>query len=268
MLRSSRLGARFPLWIRVQQTLAIAEFDLRKLRHDPYELFTRMIQPAMWLLIFGQAMAKIKAIPTGDLSYLSFIAPGILAQSVLFISIFYGIALIWERDMGVLHKILVSPASRTSLVIGRSVAAGVRGLSQMIIIYVLALFLGVQIRWSATALIGVVAVVMLEGAIFSTVSLIVASVVKRRERFMGIGQVLTMPLFFASNALYPIELMPGWLQTLSVLNPLTYLVDALRHLMIEGAPSHFGLWTDFGVGIGVWAVLLVLATRLYPRILY
>lgn len=94
--------------IRIRQVAAIVETDLRKLWHDPYELFTRMIQPAIWLLIFGQAMAKTKAIPTGSLSYLDFIAPGILAQSILFISIFFGLSLIWERDMGILQKILVS----------------------------------------------------------------------------------------------------------------------------------------------------------------
>src|SRR6202041_251495 len=123
---------------RWEQIMAIVEMDIRKLRHDPYELITRMIQPSIWLLIFGQAMAKTRAIPTGSLSYLDFIAPGILAQSILFISIFYGISLIWERDMGILQKILVSPAPRSALVIGRAIAAGFRGISQIFIIYILA----------------------------------------------------------------------------------------------------------------------------------
>ena len=197
------------LWKSCEQIMAIVETDIRKLRHDPYELFTRMIQPAIWLLIFGQAMAKTKAIPTGSLSYLDYIAPGILAQSILFISIFFGIALIWERDMGILHKILVSPAPRSVLVIGRAIAAGVRGISQIFIIYFLSFLLGIHLRWDFFAIIGVVITVMLGGAVFSTFSLIIASIVKKRERFMGIGQVLTMPLFFASNALYPIEMMPN-----------------------------------------------------------
>lgn len=90
-----------------------------------------MIQPAIWLLIFGQAMAKARAIPTGSISYLDFMAPGILAQSVLFVSIFFGISLIWERDMGILQKILVSPAPRSVLVIGRAIAAGIRCIPQV-----------------------------------------------------------------------------------------------------------------------------------------
>lgn len=252
----------------MEQISAIVEADVRKLRHDPYELLTRMIQPAIWLLIFGQAMAKAKAISTGNLSYLDFIAPGILAQSILFIAIFYGIALIWERDMGILHKILVSPAPRAILVIGRAIAAGIRGLSQIFIIYLICFFLGVDLRWDFLAFLGVLAMVMLGGAIFSTFSLIIAAIVKKRERFMGIGQVLTMPLFFASNALYPIEMMPRWLQAVSILNPLTYQVDALRSLMITGDVTIFGLGIDFAVGIFAFVILVVIATKLYPKILY
>jgi ABC-2 type transport system permease protein len=253
---------------RINQIAAIVETDIRKLRHDPYELFTRMIQPAVWLLIFGQAMARTKAISTGSLSYLDYIAPGILAQSILFIAIFYGIALIWERDMGILHKILVSPAPRSALVIGRAIAAGIRGISQIFIIYFLSFLLGIHLRWDLLAFIGVVATVMLGGAIFSTFSLIIASIVKKRERFMGIGQVLTMPLFFASNALYPIEMMPRWMQILSVLNPLTYQVDALRSLMITNHATSFGLFTDFAIGLFTFFILVAIATKTYPKIIY
>jgi ABC-2 type transport system permease protein len=252
----------------LEQIWAIVETDLRKLKHDPFELVTRMIQPSIWLLIFGQAMANTRAIPTGSLSYLDFIAPGILAQSILFISIFFGISLIWERDMGILHKILVSPAPRSILVIGRAIAAGIRGVSQIFIIYFLSFILGIHLRLEILAFMGVIVTVMLGGAIFSTFSLIIATIVKKRERFMGIGQVLTMPLFFASNALYPIENMPGWLQTLSILNPLTYQVDALRNFMITNEVSATGLLLDFGVGIAVFTLLVVIATRSYPKILY
>lgn len=256
------------IYKRILQISAIVEADLRKLRHDPYELFTRMIQPMIWLLIFGQAMANAKGISTGALPYLDFIAPGILAQSILFIAIFYGIALIWERDMGILHKILASPTPRSLLVIGRAIAASFRGISQIFIIYILAEFLGVHLRWNFLACLGVIATVLLGGAIFSTFSLIVASIVKKRERFMGIGQVMTMPLFFASNALYPIEMMPHWLQILSYLNPLTYQVEALRSFMITGDATVSTLLIDFGVGIFSFILLVIIATRLYPKIIY
>ncbi len=256
-------------WIqRLEQIVAIVEADLRKLRHDPYELLSRMLQPTIWLLIFGQAMANAKAIPTGMSSYLDYIAPGILAQSILFISIFFGIALIWERDMGILHKILVSPAPRSILVIGRAIAAGLRGIPQIFIIYFLSYLLEINVRWSLLPFLGVLCATMLGGAVFSTFSLIIASLVKKRERFMGIGQVLTMPLFFASNALYPIEMMPKWLQIVSHLNPLSYQVDALRSFMITHEATTFGLFIDLMVGLFSFVILTIIATRIYPKILY
>jgi ABC-2 type transport system permease protein len=113
---------------------------------------------------------------------------------------------------------------------------------------------------------GVALAVVLGAALFSSFSLIVACLVKTRERFMGIGQVLTMPLFFASNAIYPIAIMPHWLQVVSLANPLTYQVDALRALMLAGGVSVFGLGTDFAVLIGVTAVLVLVGAGLYPTV--
>src|SRR5579864_3481219 len=194
----------------LRDTLALADVELRKLRRDPTEMLTRAIQPALWLLVFGQVFGRVKAIPTGSLDYLTFMVPGILAQSVLFIAIFYGISVIWERDLGILQKLLVSPAPRTALVLGKALSAGVRGLAQGVIIYILALLLRIPLDFSLLHVAGVIAFIVLGSALFSTFSLAVACLVKTRERFMGIGQVLTMPLFFASNAIYPIATMPGW----------------------------------------------------------
>ena len=106
----------------------------------------------------------------------------------------------------------------------------------------------------------------LGAAVFSTFSLVIACIVKTRERFMGIGQVLTMPLFFASNAIYPIDIMPPWLQTAARLNPLTYLVDALRSLLLSGSPSAHGLGVDFAVLGVVLLALVAIAARLYPTV--
>jgi ABC-2 type transport system permease protein len=250
----------------LEKTLVIAELEARKLRHDPTELATRAVQPALWLLVFGEVFARLRVIPTGSTPYLDYMAPGILAQSVLFISIFYGIAIIWERDLGILHKFLVSPTPRGALVLGKALAAGVRSLSQAVIIFVLAVVLGVKINWSPLALAGVVVVVVLGAALFSTLSLIIACLVKTRERFMGIGQVITMPMFFASNAIYPIALMPAWLAAIAHINPLTYEVDALRALMLRGGISAYGLGLDIGVLLAFATVLVIAGAQLYPTV--
>ncbi|MCL4562501.1 MAG: ABC transporter permease [Chloroflexi bacterium] len=250
----------------IDNTLVIAELEIRKLRHDPTELITRAVQPMLWLLVFGQVFTRTRAIPTGNLPYLDFMAPGILAQSVLFIAIFYGIAIIWERDLGILHKFLVSPAPRTALVLGKALSAGVRGLTQAVIIYLLAVILGVKIDWNPLSLLSVLLVVLLSASLFSTFSLVIACLVKTRERFMGIGQLLTMPLFFASNAIYPISMMPSWLQVISRVNPLTYEVDALRTLMLAGGTSTYGVGVDLIVLLIVTAAMVILGAFLYPKV--
>ncbi len=250
----------------LSRTLTIAGMEARKLLHDPTELLTRAVQPALWLLVFGQVFTKIRAIPTGSMRYIDFMAPGILSQSVLFIAIFYGISIIWERDLGILHKFLVSPTPRSALVLGKAISAGLRGLTQGIIVYLLALLLGVSMNWNPLALLGVVLVVMLGAGFFATFSLVIACIVKTRERFMGIGQILTMPLFFASNAIYPISIMPRWLQVISHANPLTYQVDALRALMLSGGVSAYGVGVDMGILALATAILVVIGSRLYPTI--
>lgn len=250
----------------VSKTLVIVELEVRKLRHDPSELLMRAAQPALWLLIFGQVFTRVHAIPTGDLRYLDFLAPGILAQSVLFVAIFSGMTIIWERDLGIVHKFLASPTPRIALVLGKALSAGVRSLSQVVIVYVLALLLGVNMNLNPLAILGILLIVLLGAACFSLFSLGVACLVKTRERFMGIGQLMTMPLFFASNAIYPISLMPRWLQVISHFNPLTYQVDALRGLMLAHGTSTYGFGLNVVVLLLTAAVLTLVCGRLYPRL--
>ena len=251
----------------VRKALAIAEMELRKLRRDPTELATRAVQPVLWLVVFGEVMARTRQIDTGGTPYLAFLVPGVLAQSVLFIAIFNGISVIWERDLGIIHKFLASPTPRTALVVGKALSGGVRALIQAVVVLLLAVLLGVHLSWRPLRLCGAVALVLLGAMVFSSFSLSVACIVKTRERFMGVGQVLTMPLFFASNAIYPTSLMPGWLQAVSRLNPLTYQIDGLRTLLLPAATTApMSLWRDYGV-LGVTLIALILvAARLYPNI--
>jgi ABC-2 type transport system permease protein len=248
------------------KTWSITQMEVSKLRHDPTELLTRAVQPALWLLIFGEVFTTVHIINTGSLSYLSFMAPGVLAQSVLFIAIFYGIAVIWERDLGIINKFLVSPTPRQALVLGKALSAGIRALSQVVIIYALAVLIGVGINWSPINLTLVIVVAILASALFSTFSLIIACLVKTRERFMGIGQILTMPMFFASNAIYPLSMMPSWLQIVARVNPLTYAVDAMRGLMITGGVSLYGVGFDLLVLFIITVALVLIGAKLYPRV--
>ncbi|HPO28767.1 MAG TPA: ABC transporter permease [Caldisericia bacterium] len=256
------LSSKIKKWI--NDSLTLGEMEARRLRHDPTELFTRAVQPVLWLLVFGETFTRIKAIPTGGVPYIAFMTPGILSQSVLFISIFYGLALIWDRDQGIIQKFLALPVPRSAFVVGRTMGAAVRGLSQAVIILLLALIIKVDIRWSIFSVLGTIFVVVLESAFFSCFSMILASLMRTRERFMGIGQVLTMPLFFASSAIYPISIMPKWLQVVAVANPLSYVVEILRSILITGVYDNMLL--HLGLLIVMILVAIIIATLLYPRL--
>lgn len=258
-------GIASATWNFVTQVFAVADAEIRKLKRDPLELVTRAAQPVLWLVIFGKVMGQIRGLNVGNTDYLDFLAPGVLAQSVLFVAIFYGIAAIWERDLGILHRYLVSPASRVALVIGKQLSAGIRGLSQATIVYVVAIIMGIAIDSNPLKIAGVILLVLVGSALFSTLSLIIACIVRTRERFMGIGQLLTMPIFFASNAIYPLQLMPRWLRVIARINPLTYEVDGLRSLMLRSSASSFRLMSDFLVLFAASAILLGIASRLYAR---
>ena len=228
-------------WRRVRGMLGrIGTFslvELQKLQHDRAELITRMVQPALWLLIFGQTFSHLRVIDTGGVPYLAFLAPGIIAQSALFISIFYGIQIIWDRDAGILDKLMVTPAPPSALITGKAFAAGVRSVAQVVGVLVLAYLMGVHLTANPLPIAGAMGVVVLGSAFFACLSMTLAGLVRNRDRLMGIGQAITMPLFFASNALYPVNVMPQWLRWLSTVNPLSYEVNALRTLLI-GMPSN------------------------------
>jgi ABC-2 type transport system permease protein len=234
-----------PLWRTFpSRTLTFCLVELQKLSHDRTELFTRAVQPILWLVIFGETFNRIHAIQTGNTSYLEFLTPGIIAQSGLFVAIFYGIQIIWERDAGVLNKLLVTPTPRAALILGKSFSAGIRALAQVVVVLVLSVILGVSLTKNPLNIFATFVIVMLGSAFFACLSMTIAGIVLKRDRLMGIGQMITMPLFFASNALYPIAVMPAWLRSLARVNPLSYEVDALRGLLI-GTPSHLAL--DFAV---------------------
>jgi ABC-2 type transport system permease protein len=259
-VKSRPAGPVRVLWTRV---VAMCLVELQKLRRDRTEVVTRAIQPALWLIIFGQTFTHLRAIPTGGIPYLDFLAPGILAQSALFVSIFYGIHIIWERDAGVLAKLMVTPTPRAALVTGKAFAAGVRALVQAVVVIVLAAVLGVALTANPLKLLGTAVVLVLGSAFFCCLSITLAGLVLKRDRMMGIGQAIMMPLFFASNALYPVSVMPGWLRVLNHVNPLSYEVDALRGLLI-GTPMRLVL--DLGVLVGSVAVAVFAASAMLGRL--
>ncbi len=248
----------------LRDILAMNELGLRRIRHDRTELYMRAVQPILWIIVYGTIMNTTRAIPTGATPYTAFITPGILIQSTTFVSIFYGLTIVWERDSGILKKLLVTPAPRYALVIGRAMASTPRALFQVLIVVPVALLIGVKFVPNPLYFGLAVLIIAIASGGFAAVSIFLASFLKTREKFMGIGQAVTMPLFFASNALYPVKMMPPLLQRISFFNPMSYTVDAVRGLMITGDLSN--LLTDILAVIIFDAVICTLASVNFKKI--
>ncbi len=243
---------------------ATARAELQKLRHDYIDLITRSVQPLLWLFVFGTALRHNRELAAGTSDYRAYIAPGIMAQAALFVAIFYGIAVIWERDVGQLQRLLATPLPRTAIVVGKAVGAGVRAFVQAVVLLTVLAIAGIGLRWSVLGVIGALVLLVIGTGSFACMSMLIAAAVRTRERFLGIGQLITMPLFFASSALYPLSIMPGWLHVVARVNPLTYEVQGLRQMLL-GVSGGGELWLDFLVVIGFFAIMVAAATRAYPR---
>jgi ABC-2 type transport system permease protein len=242
----------------------MAQAEVRKLRHDHLDIFTRSVQPLLWLFVFGTALQRTHALSIPGVEYRAYLAPGVMAQAALFISIFFGLAVIWERDVGQLQRLLATPLPRSAIVLGKAAGACVRALAQAIVLLIVIAITGIGIRWNVIDLLAAIVMLLLGTAAFTSASLVLASTVKKRERFMGIGQLVMMPLFFASSALYPLNLLPTWLHVVARINPLTYEVQALRQL-IDGVGAPHELLLDFAVVLGFFVVMATAATRAYPK---
>ncbi|HEY1833840.1 MAG TPA: ABC transporter permease [Solirubrobacteraceae bacterium] len=253
-----------PLVRLAEGTLAMAQAELRKLRHDHLDIVTRSVQPLLWLFIFGTALQHNHSLSLGASDYRAYLAPGVMAQAAMFIAIFYGLSVIWERDVGQLQRLLATPLSRSAIVLGKAAGACVRALVQALLLLCVLAIAGIGVRWSVPGVLGTLALLVLGTASFACMSMLLAAVVKERERFMGIGQLIMMPLFFASSALYPLNVMPGWLHVIARVNPLTYEVQGLRQMLV-GVGGHGEVWLDFVVVAGFFAVMLAAATRAYPK---
>jgi ABC-2 type transport system permease protein len=244
--------------------VAMAWAELRKLRHDHLDILTRSVQPLLWLFIFGTALRRNHQLSGGYPDYQAYLAPGVMAQAALFIAIFFGLAVIWERDVGQLQRLLATPIPRMAIVLGKASGAGIRALTQATVLLTVIAITGIGIEWRPLQIAGALVLLVLGTAGFACLSMVLAALVRTRERFMGIGQLIMMPLFFASSALYPLSIMPTWLRIVARVNPLTYEVHGMRELLL-GVTAGGTLWIDFAVGVGFLVVTATAAARAYPR---
>jgi ABC-2 type transport system permease protein len=245
-------------------TLALGWAELRKLRHDHLDIFTRSVQPLLWLFVFGTALQHNHALAGGSHDYRAYLAPGVMAQAALFVAIFFGLGVIWERDVGQLQRLLATPLPRLGIVLGNAAGAAIRALAQAVVLLAVIAIAGISIHWSPLRVLGAIVLLLLGTGAFACLSMVLAALVRTRERFMGIGQLVVMPLFFASSALYPLSIMPRWLRVVAHANPLSYEVHGMRQLLL-GISAGGRLWLDFVVAVAFLLATALTAAKAYPR---
>lgn len=255
------IGARGRAYLRT--VAAMADAERHRVRREPSVLLARVAQPLLWLLVFGAAVSRVPGLGSEGVPYKAFLVPGVLAQSVLFVAIFSGLGIIWERDLGITQRLLVAPVARSAIITGKAVSAAMRAVVQVCLVLVVVAAAGIPLRWSVGSVLGSLAAVGLGATLLSAVSMVIASAVRTREQFVGLGQLVTLPLLFASNALYSISVMPGWMRVVARANPLTHLVEILRRLLVGVGPNRLG---PNAVVLVLGTVLAIaVASRTFPK---
>jgi ABC-2 type transport system permease protein len=242
---------------------SMVQAELHRVRREPSVLVARTAQPLLWLLVFGSAVSRVRGLGLEGVPYKAFLVPGVLAQSVMFVAIFSGLAIIWERDLGITQRVLVAPVPRSAIILGKAASTAMRAVVLSCLVLAVVAVAGIPLEWSPLRLVGALLAVAMGAILLSALSMIIASAVKTREQFMGLGQLITLPLLFASNALYSVSIMPGWLQAVAKANPLTYQVEVLRRLLVGVGPNR--LLLDSAVLIGGTVLAVAVASWTFPR---
>jgi ABC-2 type transport system permease protein len=219
-------------------------------------------QPLLFLLALGYGLGPVFQRAGGG-NYLQFLAPGVIAMSVLFTAIFSGIEIIWDRQFGFLKETLVAPVPRIHVMLGRTLGGATVATLQGVIVLVITILAGFRPANAGLALLSIV-VMFLVALLFTAIGTAIASVLEDMQGFQLIMNFLVMPLFFLSGALFPLEGLPKALTVITRVNPLTYGVDALRATL--SSASHFSLGLDFGVLGAFTLFFLLLGSWLFSRI--
>lgn len=242
-------GKVYAVWLR----------EVKRFLNSKARILGSLGMPLLFLVALGGGLSGM----VSGFDYQKFILPGIIAMSVLFTSIFSGVSIIWDRELGYLKEMLSAPASRETIVLGRILGGATTSILQSLLLLVLGIIItGLQLG-SLLDLAAAFALMVLLSCFLVAVGIAIASVVQEAETFQLIMNLVVMPLFFLSNALVPLEKMPAWLQTISTLNPISYAIDGLRILMI-GA-GRFTLAMDFGVCALSFVIAFAAASYLFSR---
>jgi ABC-2 type transport system permease protein len=215
--------------------------ELTRFRADRMRIVTALMQPLLFLFVLGSGLQGLANAGTHGVSLKTFIYPGILCISVMFTAMFSAASIVWDREFGFLREMMVAPVRRSSIVIGKCLGGATVASFQGVIIICLAGL--VHVPYDPLLILGVFGLQLLLAFAITAFGVMIAVRIKQMQSFMGVMQMIVMPMFFISGALFPVAGLPGWLSVLNRLDPLTYAVDPMRrlvfnHLTISPAARH------------------------------
>jgi ABC-2 type transport system permease protein len=248
----SALNTVYILWLR----------QIKKYVRSKPRMISSLGQPLLFLFAFWFGFGPVFQ-KAGGGDYLTFLVPGIIAMSIMSISMFMGIEVIWDKQFGFLKETLAAPVSRLSIVIGRTLGGATVAVAQGIIVFLISLLIGFRPA-SMSYLVVAVLFMFLMGLLFTAFGTAIASVLEDMHAFPVIMNFLIMPLFFLSGALFPLDGLPDSIRMISYFDPLSYGVDGLRFALVS--VSHFGIFMDLSVLTGTIVLIFALAAYLFSRI--
>jgi ABC-2 type transport system permease protein len=203
--------------------------ELVRFRSDRLRMITSLVQPLLFLFVLGSGLQQLSRAGTHGVDLTTFIYPGILCIAVMFTAMFSAASIVWDREFGFLREMMVAPVRRSSIVIGKCLGgATVAGFQGLIVICLAG---AVHVPYDPALLLGVFALQLLLAFSVTAFGVMVAVRIKQMQSFMGVMQMIVMPMFFVSGALFPVVGLPAWLAVLNRLDPLTYAVDPMRRLV-------------------------------------
>ena len=247
-------------------TWVVTRRELLRLRQDRTRILTMLLQPVLFIFVMGTGLGSI--VDTGgDLDFRTFLYPGVLATSVLFTAAFAGISLVWDREFGFLREMMVAPISRASIIWGKCLGGALVATAQSLLL--LALVGTVGIPYDPVLLVELVGCLFLGSLLLTALGVLLSTRIKTIQAAMPVSQLLIMPMMFLSGSLFPLGGLPAWLSVLTRLNPLTYVVQPMRHLVLQ----HLGLtgaeqerllpavtWFGWQVPVGVQLLTVAVIT--------
>ena len=205
--------------------------DLIRFRNDRIRIVTSLVQPLLFLFVLGSGLQQLSSASTDGVNLKTFIYPGVLALAVMFTAMFSAASIVWDREFGFMREMLVAPVSRASIVIGKCLGGATVASFQGVIL--LALAGAVDVPYAPTLILGLFGLMLLLAFSITAFGVMVAARIKQMQAFMGVMQMIVMPMFFLAGALFPVANLPGWLAVLNRLDPLTYAVDPMRHVVFN-----------------------------------